>query len=291
MRCAKSFNSPVDMEKERLREDLREARRALFGLMPDNIQRILNSYVHCQSSAEGRDWRDKVINELIDLAKIITPQTDYSQARAICPICRRGPNSAYSDGFTIPEGLHRHFEGFGSVQRCSIFSVLLKKADEKLHDMFCEEDEKKMIKEESLKKERMETETLYKISPNDKPELIDGNHFFTPRDIDELRFAEERLVKLKFTVQQDKNVKSYILEMKDVIVYADPRVKKKLEFYVYRLGVVKKSGAKSRQPRYQSFYIPDTWKNDIKDKFKTRLAEARKGLGLPEYELTTPDKS
>lgn len=280
MRRTESLYPAVDAEKEQLKKELRKARRALFDLMPENVQQILHSYRQCKSSEEGRFWRHKAINELVDIAEPLPPKTYASLGRGICPMCRRGPNSAYYEGFTLPEGLRRHLDGYGNTQMCDVFSVLLSDIGEKLHEMFDEADRIKSIEKKEITNKRMATEVLYKIGPESDPILIDDLFHSKCRDNEELQFAEERIVKLGFTITNDDRVKSYSLDYGDVVVYADPRQQGRITFYVYiaKWEVAKKKKS-ARRPR-QDFYIPDTWKHNIRDKYDTRLVEARKWLGL-----------
>jgi len=282
MRRTKSFYSPVDMEKERLKEELREARRAIFNLMSEEIQRIMDSYMYCKSSAEGRVWRTKIVGALVGLSEIVSPQTEYSPARGICPMCRRGPNSNYLDGFAIPEGLWRHLEGFGNVQRCSVFSVLLNRVDERLHERFDEEDKIKEIEKAALKKERLASEVLYVNGPEAQPSLVDDLFFAESRQGDDFAFAEERIKQLGLAINMDDRIKSYTRDYGDSVVYADPRQKGRITFYVYIAEWQPLKNKKhARRPR-RDFNIPDSWKHYIRDKYNARLAEARRGLGLPD---------
>lgn len=290
MRRTVSLYPPVDAEKERLKKELREARRALFDLMPENVQQILHSYRQCKSSEEGRFWRHKAINDLVGIAEPLPPKTYAALGRCICPMCRRGPTSAYYEGFTLPEGLRRHLDGYGNTRMCDVFSVILSDIGERLHEMFDEEDRIKSIEQKEATNKRRATEVLYKIGPESGPALIDDLFHSKCRNGEELQFAEERFEKLGFVVTLDDRVKSYTRDYGDVVVYADPRQQGRITFYVYvsKWEVAKKKKS-SRRPR-QDFYIPDTWKHDIRDKYRARLVEARKRLGLS-AEMSSPAKT
>ena len=251
-------------------------------MMPENVQRVLYSYRQCKTSEEGQNWRYNIIADLVDIAEALPPKTYASLGRGVCPLCKRGPASAYYDGFTLPEGLRRHLEGYGNTQRCDVFSVLLSDINERLHAMFDEEDRIKEIEAKELIKKRMATEILYKLGPDSDPVLIDGLFCSRCRSHEELKYAEDRLDKLGFAMTASDNVKSYTRQYGDSIVYADPRQKGKIVFYVFlaeRSGVKKK---KTLRMSYQAYSIPDTWKHYIRDKYNARLVEARKGLGLPD---------
>ena len=288
MRRTKTVYSPVDAEKERLKKELQEARRALFDLMPESVQRILHSYRQCKSSHEGRVWRHKIVEDIICLAKIVSQQTNSSPARGLCIMCGRGPVSAYYDGFSIPEGLRRHLEGYGDTRRCGVFSVLLNDVDDKLHEMFDEEDRAKTDEQKSLKDERMATEILYKKGPESEPTLVDDLFHSKCKSYEELILAEEKIEKFGFTTAISDRVKSYTRDYGDSVVYADPREKGRITFYVYTTKWdAAKNKNSSRRP-YRDFYILDSWKHDIRDKYNARLVEARKGLQLTD---TAPVKA
>lgn len=92
-----------------------------------------------------------------------------------------------------------------------------------------------------------------------------------------MAWAEKRVAELGFQVKQEGRIKSYTLEMEGFVVYADPRDRRRIEF-----SVLKKPLPKPRRRRgpvlrmFPRFHILDSWKNDIRGKFKKRLAEAVK---------------
>ncbi len=121
--------------------------------------------------------------------------------------------------------------------------------------------------------QRKKTEILYKIAPNRESELIDEGIGFgaVPRNADELAWAENRLVDLGFQISREANIKSYISEQESFVVYADPRAKGEIKFTVN-----KKPLSKSSRKRFwgNSFSLKDNWKNDIRGKYESRVAQA-----------------
>jgi len=154
-------------------------------------------------------------------------------------------------------------------------------ADEHFDDEFRQEDEAKQKENEDSHRKvqhRLRTEILYQTGPFDAPELIDNrgllsNRVRTPT---EMEWAEQRLVELGFRVQLDGKVRSYTAETDDMMVYADPRESKQITFCPFKKPLLK--SGKTRWGYRNTFFILDSWKNDIKGKYEKRLAEAKSRL-------------
>ena len=128
---------------------------------------------------------------------------------------------------------------------------------------------------EAAKDVRRTTEILWRVD-QDEPRLSDEGIFLSLglrelRDKESLAFAEDRLTRLGFKRTIDANVRSYIQETDDFIVYADPRARGRIEFRVY---------SKKKKPRrlfgllHTSFDLQDRWKNDLTGEYKAKLDEA-----------------
>jgi len=121
-----------------------------------------------------------------------------------------------------------------------------------------------------LKKKK---EIQYQIIPLEEPELIDrGALCGSPRENEELIWAEKRLAILGFSIKLEGIVKSYIKNYDKVIVYADPRSKNKIQFFIFKKPLPKRK-PRSGLYEYQigNFYFLDTWKNDLIKKFEKRI--------------------
>jgi hypothetical protein len=142
---------------------------------------------------------------------------------------------------------------------------------------FSEAEHETWARDTTERQQRRTTETLYLVAPDGDPELIDEQQYFSklPRDEPQMRWAEDRLTSLGFTINTDGRVKSYVHETADYAVFADPRMNGEIQFTVYRLPLPKKT--RGRQPRVRvarSFRIADSWKNDLVGKFRDRVFRA-----------------
>ncbi len=265
-------------EIKRLREELYESRTAILDLMPEEARKILMSYYRCQSSEEGFTWKYDTINQIIGLAKVLEPnQGAYFSDRAYCPLCGRGSSAPYEEGFAIPEGLSRHLEGWGTVRQCDVMRATLKLAREYWFEKFHAQDAAEAKRKEIVKRRRESTETVYRIAPHGKPQLIDDLSWDTPRDPLELSWAERRLEDLGFTISMEGNIKSYIKEHDDCVVYADPRAEKEIKFSAFKKPLPKSSRSGVQRGWIgSSFSLRDDWKKDLLVKHECRVAKAIK---------------
>jgi hypothetical protein len=83
------------------------------------------------------------------------------------------------------------------------------------------------------------------------------------------------LSELGFQTVSETNVKSYIVELGDFVVYADPRMGGQIVFRVYKRPLPKKRRIpRGRSARRREFHLLDSWKRDIQGKYETRLGAA-----------------
>lgn len=273
------MNRQMNESEERIRkleDELYMARETIIELMPEKTQKILSSYYSCKSSQEIRQWRDSVVEHIIGLAEPLPDHISIWQHRAICPLCGGSSTSAYSDGFTLPEGLRRHLIGFGNVRQCSVMEAVFKQSRNYRKDEFLVNEQQEQQEKDALLAKRRQNETLYQLSPFREPELIDGSGWtFDPaRNQEQLDFALARLKLLGFQLKKNQNIHSWVDDKEEFVVYADPRKAKKINFEVWEKPLPKKTKHFYLNP-HRSFYIMDSWKNDIKAKYDNRLRESR----------------
>ena len=87
------------------------------------------------------------------------------------------------------------------------------------------------------------------------------------RSVDDMAWAEDRLLALGFKIDLDRNVKSYTSESDAFIVYADPRRKYQIEFSIY----LKQFAQVRAEPPIGYFGLSDYWTNSIDQKYQKRL--------------------
>jgi hypothetical protein len=271
----------IDPYKEEIRalsNQLREARYTILSLMPKAAQDALKSYLSCESRQETHGWLNRTAETVVALAHILPPEEgSYFSNRACCPLCGGEGSSPYERGFTVPEGLRRHLVGWGNIRPCEVLEAAFELAHEHWHEKFHAAEQIEKTQKEELLRQRKGSEILYRIAPDQEPKLIDEGPTFggTFRNESELAWAEQRLAELGFQITCEDNVKSYTSERENWLVYADPRLNGKIEFTAYKKPLPKKArGSYLRTATFKSFYIMDSWKNDIRGKYESRLMEA-----------------
>ena len=252
----------------RLEEELWQARRNIIALMPDHVEHLLLGYHGCRSRSDYYRWQRDVIDQIVMNAK---PDLDasYFQGRGYCPLCKGGSLGPYDRGFTLPEGLKRHLEGFGNTHICSVTQAAFQLAQDVLRDAFHEAEEAERLREA----ERRRTERLYLTDPSYAPKLFEEGLFASePRNQEALAVAENRLQKLGFNREERDNIISYKFTQDPFTILADLRASGRIDFVVFH-------GKKSKgKPKIARFYILDNWKNDIVGKFESRLSDATNSL-------------
>ncbi len=133
-----------------------------------------------------------------------------------------------------------------------------------------------VLREEEQAKRRL-TETLFILGPEQGGQLIDEGLFgYKPRNDTELLCAEERLSILKFEKEKSKSAISYYRDFQGFRIFADPRAKGRINFYVYQLALEPKPKGRragSKPVEVGRFCIMDSWKNGLEEKFQNRVGE------------------
>jgi hypothetical protein len=259
-----------------LEEELFKARWTILRLAPEKFHRILQGYYSCESREDTYGWDERVAEQVIGHAEPLPPEKgSYFSERAYCPLCGEGSLTPYESGFSLPEGLRRHLVGYGNTHQCVFTEAALKLAHDHWNGKFRAAEEAKRKQDAELLAARFRTETLYKIAPDVNPALIDDGQSYAWRPVrneSEMLWAEERLAELGFEMELDGRAKAYTRKDGESLVYADPRVKGEIIFRVYRLPLPKRGRSKRLQPSV--FKLLDSWKHDIRSKYKARWVQA-----------------
>jgi hypothetical protein len=188
-------------------------------------------------------------------------------------LCGDGSQGPYDEGFALPEGLRRHLVGWGNTHQCRVTHAAFVLAKDYWKTTIGEAERQQRIADSEELERRKKTEVLFRVSPHEEPELIEGHCHFgeRPRTPEELQWAENRLRELGFDILLDQRVKSYVKDYVEWIVYADLRFQKKITFCVYSKPVNKRLRSRSQ---YGSFYVMDVWKNDLVEEFEERCRNA-----------------
>jgi hypothetical protein len=91
------------------------------------------------------------------------------------------------------------------------------------------------------------------------------------RTSEQMLFATKRLEELGLEKRFASNVEAWVDERPHWIVYADPRTSGRIDFTVWKKPLPKRRPVRSYNYRIQSFYLLDSWKNDLKKKYESRL--------------------
>jgi hypothetical protein len=145
------------------------------------------------------------------------------------------------------------------------------------HDKFHAAEEAAEAEKQARTAQRKRSEMLFQARPDRDPQLIDEEIGYgaTPRNDSELAWAEQRLVDLGFQITSEANVKSYVSEHEDFVVYADPRTKGEITFTVYKKPLPKRGRVPRIRKNFLNYFrLMDSWKNDIREKYEARLAKA-----------------
>lgn len=127
-------------EVRALRDDLHMARHALIELMKPEACAILLSYYEIETRQDWYRWPDEAAAKITELCTDVTQRTDQGylyEERAKCPLCGKGPESAYDGeaGFKLPEGMRRHLTGYGRSRECSVFGAARGLGQERYRDL------------------------------------------------------------------------------------------------------------------------------------------------------------
>jgi hypothetical protein len=262
-------NTAVDERIRRLEEELYIARHDIVELMPCQMKDLLTSYYSCETSMEFWRWKHDIAERI---ASMTEPDPEaasfgYFGDRAYCPLCKSGSRGPYDRGFALPNGLTSHLLGQGNTHHCPVTHAAFENAHHSLRDKLAASAEAERRKEE----ERRRTERVFLIDPSSPPKLFDEHLFGEKRrSPEELAAAEERLRGLDFRVEVDQNVVAYKFPYEHYLVLADPRKAGRIEFRVFNNEGTKRRTAR----RSETFYLLDTWSNNLAEKFKDRLSQA-----------------
>lgn len=271
------YINPLEARLEAVEEDLISARHTIIQLVPGQYSSILNSYRDCNSTRDVHTWKHDIVARIVAHASSEIDGHSYYERRTNCPLCRSAGNGPYQNGFTVPVGLERHLTGFGNTHHCPVTEAAFALGRNYAKECFGE-GERKAEEEERAERERQlelrrATETLYRTHPYEPPALIDEGYRFSifgdARTGDAIKWAEERIVALGFSCHTEGNVKSFVLERPEYVVYADLGPAKKITFNVFG-----KPLARAKKLKRSTCDIPDNYKNDLASKFEYRLKAA-----------------
>lgn len=242
--------------------------------MSERNRRILLSFSACESRKDTYAWKETVAEKLIDLAEV---SDDAFSRRAVCPLCGRGPDTPYETGFTVPIGLSRHLIGWGQVRECIVVAAASALAQEHWNGKFSKAECEANRNLTTKVAQRKNQEEMYVTSPGAAPLLLDEGLRFgrTPRNKEQMSRAENRLRELDFQIQTVDNVRSYVDDQGEIVVYADPRGSDEIEFRAYRCSAPKSTKSRAKLSFLGTFLIPDRWKNDLKKKYDKWRDELR----------------
>ncbi len=273
-----------DERIRRLEDDLYSTRRTIIDLMPEPIAKALASYYGCETRKESYTWENRTVDFIISQADILKPEEgSYQSDRAYCPLCGQGSSSPYERGFSVPEGLRRHLEGWGNTHRCSVMDVALNLARDYWDRQFSEAEKQEQVAKGKQIADRRKSEFLYRIDPTSDPLLVDEGIGYggVPRDEAHLEWAEQRVKSLGLTVSTEDRIKTYCEELNAHVVFADIRSNGRIDFRVYEKPLAKKKG-RYLGPAYRSFYILDNWKHNLTEKYRLRITELTRVSTGPE---------
>ena len=140
---------------ERLKCELEDARKTILQILPEELRKLLWTYDDCKSPAEAREWKDTIVEEILDYVYNIPHDSPMVTTgiyhpyvpeiiikRAYCPLCGSGTQSWgewTGEGFAFPEGLRRHLIGYGKMSICSVMEQVLIMAGEHWREAFAEQ--------------------------------------------------------------------------------------------------------------------------------------------------------
>lgn len=260
-----------DATIENLRRELAASRIAFIEMMPDEVRKILWTFLRCESRHDAYAWPKKIAQELVTLAE---PIASPFGERAICPLCRSEGGSPYETGYSLPIGLLRHLIGFGNVRECPVMAAARSVAQEHWNEKFSPTERAAEVEKDAVLLRRLASETLFSDGPNTKPALFDSvSSLSGPRTKSEMASALSRLKELQFRRVNEGNVESYVDDRGEHIIYADPRENGNIDFKAYRrLPLPKSGGTKVRYKLVGNFRLPDRWKHDLYKKYQKWLA-------------------
>lgn len=250
-------------ELKRLREKLWQARHTVLELMPEPIRDAFSGYYDCKTEGDFHNWWRGALTKVADQA---VPRSNGWEDRAYCPLCGRGSSSPYDEGFKLPAGLDMHLYGDGRANQCSVTREIYWLARDHVEPAL----EKAKEEETKRTEARRLTEPCILLGPGEEPRLMDEGFMYNgARDAEGIAWARSRLATLGFEACERGNAVSFSLRQGDLVIYADPREQKHIEFAVFRDEKRPKRRHSSRH-----FRLPDAWKNGLNGKFQAALTKA-----------------
>jgi hypothetical protein len=171
-------------------------------------------------------------------------------------------------------GKARHLVGYGRTRQCVFTETAHKLALDDWFERFHETEESQRVEREHKKQQRRSTETTYQVDPFGPPKLMDEDTYSGEgaRTSEQMLFARRRLEQLGLEKRFESNVEAWVDERPDWIVYSDPRKSDRIYFTVWKKPLPKRRPVSSYKYRIRSFYLLDSWKNDLKKKYESRLS-------------------
>jgi hypothetical protein len=105
------------------------------------------------------------------------------------------------------------------------------------------------------------------ISPGQGVLLLD-ELLYESRDKKDLHNTYNRIKELGFTYTFEDNKHTFVVEYKNCLIYADPRLKSSIEFLIYK---VNSNLGDNLYSFIGSFKVPDNWKNKLQDKIIDKI--------------------
>ncbi len=273
----RQYSTSHDVLESRINQlewKLYRARDAILSMATEEVQQILRSYSSCVSRNDANQWNSSVVAKIISLAE---ERPSQGTSIANCPLCGRGSFSRNQSGFVLPEGLRRHLLGWNHAYQCDVFAAVDALAQDYWHHQFSTAEEAEAEKEQAQRQARTtlrrRLEQLYRVAPDLEPRLIDEglDHGKIPRNAVSMKWAERRLKLLGFEIVREGTVRSYLSDRGDFAVYADPRTHGSIEFAIFKKPLPK-MGRQMRVWAFKRFDLQDSWKNDVRGKYESRLA-------------------
>jgi hypothetical protein len=266
----------TDGRIERLEEELYFARRTMLSVLPERHRDCLNAFGSATTRRDLHAWESGVIEKIVEMAEP-GPENYFGVRRAPCPLCKGEGSDPYTVGFKLDEGLKRHLSGWGNTRQCAVTREAFAYASYCLRDKIFESERAETEANERTLVKRRKSERLFITDPSQSPRLSNeslAGYFDDPndyRDTDGMVFAEQRLRALGFEIETKGRVTTYKFTSDELIVFADPRKKGRITFLVF----IEHPKRNKRDYFTTSFYLLDSWKNELPRKFMDHLEHAR----------------
>jgi hypothetical protein len=268
---------PLDADQDTiirgLKQDLRGLRHGLVQLLPHGFARLLGSYQDCLSSKESHQWMDHVARSVVARAEPLRHAVSGWDGQANCPLCGRGANAPYQEGFALPEGLRRHLVGSGDTPQCFFTEAAEHLARDHWREKFADGEQLDGDADQRVFVGSQNKETVYQLDPFDPGHLLDEKSWPSGRcrNAEELGWAESRLQSLGLEKRVSGNVSSWVEDRETCVVYADVRSVGRIHFSVWKKPLPKRPPSNAQRFRICQFYLRDSWKNELRSMYEARL--------------------